>query len=414
VYRIKPAGLWLHRKVLLIFLVIALLLGSQAAWAANGFSFIVLGHTKDFYYLPGGREQSSQMRRLVNRRHPGRTVQLYYGAHGLELERLVLGAIPGKPRMEINYAQGWPVRVVSWVQNQPRIVMRQAGRRWVMDQVRAALWEGARNSQNGPIFAVHAGEAVSWGGQGRSLVHSPYWQRFKTEFLDRLPRPDRGLGQPSRVFMTLGRGETNQDPKLEGLLSTLPGLAKTGLSSEVHIYQFGYKPARFIFLDSGPDQSGANWNSCCPDYNTQMTTLEAWLDQAIQQGYRQAFVFMAQPPFCLAGPGLPKSHNPHGTLKRFSDRLGITVISGGVATTEAYEKDGIRYLVLGGGGGPQKLTTDAPKAGHPSELYWQGWERQEEYNYLMVRVEGDKPRFTLHRFRPLSLQGPFSRKTIFK
>ncbi len=384
------------------------------ALAQGGFSFVVLGHTKSFYYLPGGRDQSAQMRKLISRRHPGRTVQLYYGAHGLELERMVLGAGDNRPRMEFDYAQGWPTRVVSWEQNKPRIVMREAGRRWVFDQVAGLMWKGARNSMAGPIFAVHAGDAVPWGGQGRSLSESPYWQRFKSQLLDRLPPPDLERGQPTRLFMALGRGESSEDPKLEGVVSTLPGLAKTGFSPEVRIYHFGYQKARFVFLDSGADASGPGWNSCCPDYNTQISRLENWLDQAIRQGYRQAFIFMGQPPFCLAGPALSKVRNPHETLKRYTDRLGITVISGGVATTEAYKKDRIRYLVLGGGGGPQKLGAESPKAGHPQELYWQGWERQEEYNYLMVQVDGEDSSFTLHRFRPLSLRSPFSRKRLFK
>ena len=260
---------------------------------------------------------------------------------------------------------------------------------------------------------VHGGDAVPWGGQGRSLNESPYWQRFKSDFLDRLPPPDQKRGQPSRVFMTLGPGESREDPRLEGVLSTLPGLAKTGLSSEARTYHFGFQRVRFIFLDSGNADEGA-WNSCCPAYRSQMDQLDNWLNQALKQGYRQVFIFVARPPFSQAGPALPPGSNPHQVLKRFAGRLGITVISSAAATTEAYEIDQIRYLVLGGGGGMQNLAPGAPKKAQPEEMYWQGWERQEEYNYLLVRVEQDRAHFTLRRFRPLDLKSPFSQKTIFK
>jgi hypothetical protein len=72
-----------------------------------------------------------------------------------------------------------------------------------------------------------------------------------------------------------------------------------------------------------------------------------------------------------------------------------------VHTTEAFEVDGIRYLVLGNGGGEQTLSAPAPPADYPAELYWRGAPRIEEYNYLEVSVsEKDALTLRLHRFRP--------------
>ena len=109
-----------HHLLIWFGLIIAVLGGALPARAQGGFSFVVFGHSKSFYYLPGGRDQSADMRRMVSRRHPGRTVQLYYGVNGLELERLVLGAGSSEPRLEVSYREGWPQRIVSWQQDKPR------------------------------------------------------------------------------------------------------------------------------------------------------------------------------------------------------------------------------------------------------------------------------------------------------
>jgi hypothetical protein len=152
----------------------------------------------------------------------------------------------------------------------------------------------------------------------------------------------------------------------------MPGLRRTGFSSERRIYHFGYQRSRFIFLDSGKVSGSKTWDSCCPGFSAQMQQMEKWLSQAVSDGYRRAFIFINRPPYCLTGAGLSEAYSPHPSLQKYAGRLDICVISGGVATTELYEKDNVRYLVLGGGGGLQQILAKTPPAGIPGGAVLEG------------------------------------------
>jgi hypothetical protein len=190
-----------------------------------------------------------------------------------------------------------------------------------------------------------------------------------------------------------------------------------GLSSKRHIYALDFAGCRFIFLDSGGYRLGQpdGWYSDSPDFATQMQALTGWLKDAVAQNMRQVFVVYHKPSFCISGHGaLPEGHNPHPYLRPFAGQLNITVFNGHVHTTELYQVDGIRYLLLGAGGAPQVLNGDTPPAGYPQELYWRGGPRQEEYNYLVARVDGQGLGLWLHRFRPGDPVHPFQKLELFK
>lgn len=83
--------------------------------------------------------------------------------------------------------------------------------------------------------------------------------------------------------------------------------------------------------------------------------------------------------------------------------LEITVFSGHVHSSELYYQDGIRYLVLGGGGADQVYSTLDCAESDPycqNELYWRRQPRMMEFNYLSVAVNGNRIGFTLNRWRP--------------
>jgi Tripartite tricarboxylate transporter family receptor len=99
--------------------------------------------------------------------------------------------------------------------------------------------------------------------------------------------------------------------------------------------------------------------------------------------------------------------------------LEIVVFNGHVHTTELYDVDGVKYLLLGGGGAEQdpilpRRTAIKVPANYPPDLYWKGQPPKEEYNYLLVDVQpGQKTKFTLNRFRPWSGE-PFATVDLFK
>jgi hypothetical protein len=91
----------------------------------------------------------------------------------------------------------------------------------------------------------------------------------------------------------------------------------------------------------------------------------------------------------------------------------------GSLTAGSHEVDGVRYLLLGGGGAEQDpilpgRTSIKVPANYPPDLYWKGQPPKEEYNYLRVDVTpaGQKTKFTLNRFRPWGAK-PFESVELF-
>jgi hypothetical protein len=150
-----------------------------------------------------------------------------------------------------------------------------------------------------------------------------------------------------------------------------------------------------------------------------MKELKQWLDEAKAAGTKKVFIAFHAPTFCRAGMGpIPEAQNPHKIFASYAKDLDIVVFNGHVHTTELYEVDGVKYLVLGGGGAeqdpilPGRTSFKVPE-GYPQDLYWKGQPPKEEYNYLLVDVQPGKPtKFTLNRFRPWSAQ-PFATVDLF-
>ena len=139
-----------------------------------------------------------------------------------------------------------------------------------------------------------------------------------------------------------------------------------------------------------------------------------WLDEAKAKGIGKAFITFHYPVFARAGLGaIPEPDNPHELIASYAKDMEIIVFNGHVHTTEMYDVDGVKYLMLGGGGAEQDpilpgRTSIKVPADYPPDLYWKGEPPKEEYNYVLVDVEpGQKTKFTLNRFRPWSAE-PFA------
>jgi hypothetical protein len=151
-----------------------------------------------------------------------------------------------------------------------------------------------------------------------------------------------------------------------------------------------------------------------------MKQLRAWLDEAKAAGTKKVFIAFHNPVFARSGMGaIPADQNPHKTICEYAKDLDIVVFNGHVHTTELYEVDGVKYLLLGGGGAeqdpilPGRTHLKLP-ASYPPDLYWKGAAPKEEYNYLLVDVKPGQPtKFTLNRFRPWSAE-PFATVELFK
>jgi hypothetical protein len=151
-----------------------------------------------------------------------------------------------------------------------------------------------------------------------------------------------------------------------------------------------------------------------------MTQLRTWLGEAKAAGTRKVFIAFHNPVFCRAGLGaIPEDQNPHKIIASYAKDLDIVVFNGHVHTTELYEVDGVKYMVLGGGGAeqdpilPGRTHLKVP-ADYPPDQYWKGESPREDYNYVLVDVQpGQKTKFTLNRFRPQSAE-PYGSVELFQ
>ena len=107
-----------------------------------------------------------------------------------------------------------------------------------------------------------------------------------------------------------------------------------------------------------------------------MEQLQQWLDEAKAQGTKKVFIAFHSPVFCRSGMGaVPDAQNPHKAIAAYAKDLDIVVFNGHVHTTELYQVDGVKYLLLGGGGAeqdpilPGRTHIKVPD-GYPPDQYW--------------------------------------------
>jgi hypothetical protein len=430
-----------HRAVIRAQLaMLALSLGPVSAVAQNaatgsGFSFAVFGDSRSMMYLPYKANQEAEARDLMTDMFElvlpekvaagvvKKDVKLIYDPATAELTQVVM---PFDTKSEVTYLsvdKGWvteaSVEDVKLLPGVRRTMFRLHGGDWVAREMVKDVQRGRAK------FILSTGDLVWWGKQGAKPSDNPYWKLVYEDILKQLPPPDeqmRAAGLPGRVFTAIGNHEVWDDSDVEGVLTAFPYLKQFGLSAKQLTYKFDFNGARFIFLWTGPYdyREPTAWNATRPTFEEQMKQLKAWLDQAKAAGTKKVFISFHNPAFARSGMGaIPDSQNPHKTIAAYAKDLDIVVFNGHVHTTELYEVDGVKYLLLGGGGAEQdpilpgrthlKLPAD-----YPPDLYWKGAAPKEEYNYVLVDVKPGQPtRFTLSRFRPWSAE-PFATVELFK
>lgn len=401
--------------------------------AYSGFSFAVCGDTRPMMYLPSKGGQPDLVRLFVEMFGlvmPERVaeevvkhdVKMIFDPVTKDLTQVVMPFMSKSEVMTLSMDQGWVTRAtvedVKLLPGVHREMFQLAGGDWVAREI-------VRHVQTGRAkFVINSGDVVWWGNQGVSIEDSPYWKRVNDSMLKLLPPPDdemRAAGLEGRWFISVGNHEVWGDQNIEGTLSAVPYLKKLGVSPQRLIYKFDFKSVRFIFLWSGKYdyRSPSLWDADRPKYAEQMTQLQQWLDDAKAKGIKKAFIVFHYPVFCRAGLGpIPEPDNPHKMIAAYAKDIELVVFNGHVHTTELYDVDGVKYLLLGGGGAEQDpilpgRTSIKVPADYPSDLYWKGQPPREEYNYTLVDVApGGKTKFSLTRYRPGSAE-PFATEALF-
>lgn len=428
------------RPILLAFItMLALQIATATAQqvpptAKPGFSFAAYGDSRTMMYLPNKSSQEGEARKLmvemfnlvlpekIAEEVVRKDVKLTYDPETGELVQIVMPFMTRSEVMTLTVDKGWvteaSVEDVKLLPGVRRTIFRLIGGGWVARELVKAVQGGQAK------FVLNSGDIVWWGNQGRTVFDSPYWKRVDQTLLSQLSAPDaamRAAGLEGRWFPTVGNHEVWGDPKIEGVLSAVPYLKKLGLAADRLVYKFDFNGARFIFLWTGEYdyRSPSSWDATRPSYEEQMKQLRQWLDEAKSAGSRKVFVTFHNPAFCRSGMGaIPEAQNPHKVLASYAKDLEIVVFNGHVHTTEIYEADGVKYLLLGGGGAEQDpilpgRTHIKVPSDYPPDLYWKGQSPKEEYNYVLVDVQpGQKTKFTLNRFRPWSAE-PFATVELF-
>jgi hypothetical protein len=402
--------------------------------AQPGFSFAVYGDSRSMMYLPYEAAQEAQARQLmvdmfelvlpakVSQAVVDKNVKLTYDPATKELVQIVMPFMTASEVTTLTLDKGWvteaSVEDIKLLPGVRRTMFRLQGGEWVAREVVRDVRSGRAN------LVLNTGDMVWWGKQGNKPSGNPYWKLVNEDF-KQLPHPDqkmRAAGLEGRVFPAVGNHEVWDDSDVEGLLASFPYLKKLGVSNKQLIYKFDFDNVRFIFLWTGKydyrDPTG--WGATRPAYEEQMKQLTAWLDEAKANGTRKVFISFHAPAFCRSGMGaIPESQNPHKTIAAYAKDLDIVVFNGHVHTTEVYEVDGVKYLLLGGGGAEQDpilpgRTHIKVPANYPPDQYWKGEPPKEEYNYLLVDVKpGQKTKFTINRFRPWAAE-PFTSAELYQ
>ena len=401
----------------------------------SGFSFDVYGDSRSMMYLPYKSDQEAEARQLmvdifslvlperVSAEMVDKHVKLTYDPSNNELVQVVMPFMTASEVTTLTLDKGWvteaSVEDVKLLPGVHKTMFRLQGGDWVAREVVKDVKSGQAT------FILNTGDLVWWGKQGNKPSDNPYWKLVNEDVLKHLPPPDKHMkkaGLHGRMFPAVGNHEVWEDSDVEGLLSAFPYLKKLGVSDKQLTYRFDYNGVRFIFLWTGKynyrDPTG--WGATRPTYEEQMTQLRQWLDEAKAAGTKKVFISFHAPTFCRSGMGpIPEAQNPHKTIAAYAKDLDIVVFNGHVHTTEVYQVDGVKYLVLGGGGAeqdpilPGRTHIKVPD-GYPLDQYWKGEAPQEDYNYLHVEVTPGQPtRFTLNRFRPSSAE-PFATVELFK
>jgi hypothetical protein len=405
-----------------------------ASKAEPGFSFAVYGDSRPMMYLPLKEGQPDVnklfvemfglvMPEKVAEEVVKRDVKLTFDPVTKELIQVVMPFESRSEVMTLKVDKGWvtdaSVEDLKLLPGVHREIFSLQGGEWVAHEI-------VRDVQSGRAkFVVNSGDVVWWGNQGVAARDSPYWKRVNDTMLKLLPPADsemRAAGLDGRWFMGVGNHEVWGDPKIEGVLSAVPYLRKLGVTSDRLIYKFDFGGARFIFLWSGKYdyRSPSEWDGDRPIYAEQMKQMQQWLDEAKAKSIRKVFITFHYPVFARSGFGpIPAKDNPHKLIAPYAKDMEIVVFNGHIHTTEIFETDGVKYLMLGGGGAEQDpilpgRTVFKVPADYPPDLYWKGAPPKEEYNYCVVDVKpGQKTMFTLNRFRPWSAE-PFSTVQLFQ
>ncbi|MFW6104278.1 MAG: metallophosphoesterase [Candidatus Bipolaricaulota bacterium] len=227
--------------------------------------------------------------------------------------------------------------------------------------------EMALNPSN-PAFIVHTGDLVE------SPV-SPNWADFFwaiEPFSGSIP-----------LVPVLGNHEKNDDSYYESF-----ALPSGGGDYEKQWYSFEYGKVNFIVLDSNADLMGLN----------SFLEEKAWLEKELENQTRPFTVVMFHHPMFSSKYSNGKDAGLESSWGSLFEKYGVELVfNGHVHSYERLEKNGVTYVVTGGGGAPTgRLNSgfEFSKKAHGDSLH-----------YVRVRVKNEEMKLQMLEVAKLNRSG---------
>ncbi|MGI9101780.1 MAG: metallophosphoesterase family protein [Terriglobales bacterium] len=232
-----------------------------------------------------------------------------------------------------------------------------------------------------PEFVLISGDLV-WRG-----ANEADWRRYDQEI-----QPLTDAKVP--IFPTVGNHEyLNSDfvgnGRSQGLRNFFARFPQLPDRPATPWYSIQYGNCYFLMLDSEDDDAPGS---------QQMIWVQHQLD-SLPNTTDYVFLMLHRPPHTAAHDGGHRERLPEIELGRMLEarqqrapRPRFIVIAGHVHNYERYQRNGVTYIVSGGGGAhPHPLTRGADDLYHPQDS------REVEYHYCLITVDQGKLRFEMRR-----------------
>lgn len=223
-----------------------------------------------------------------------------------------------------------------------------------------------------PAFIVHTGDLVE------SPV-SPNWANFFWAI-----EPFSGS---TPLVPVLGNHEKNDDSYYESFV-----LPSGGGDYEKQWYSFEYGKVNFIVLDSNANLMGLN----------NFLKEKAWLEKELENQARPFTVVMFHHPMFSSRYSTGKDDGLESSWGTLFEKYGVELVfNGHVHSYERLEKNGVTYVVTGGGG--------APTGQLNSKFEFSRKARGDSLHYVRVTVKNEEMKLQAMEVAKLNRSGEGSR-----
>ena len=166
----------------------------------------------------------------------------------------------------------------------------------------------------------------------------------------------RAAGLDGRWFMGVGNHEVWADPKIEGVLSAPCRISGSSASRRKTSSTSSTSRARASSTCGAASTiTGRPRNGTLigPNTTSRWRNFRSGWTKPRPMAFQGLHHFPLSCVCAVRARPIPSADNPHKVIASYAKDMEMVVLNGHVHTTEIYEVDGVKYLMLGGGGAEQ-------------------------------------------------------------